>query len=31
MVNLKKGTYKVQVLPKPGYLATWSQPVTLRK
>lgn len=30
-VNLKKGTYKVQVLPKPGYLATWSQPVTLRK
>jgi hypothetical protein len=30
-VNLKKGTYKIQVLAKPGYLATWSQPVTLRK
>jgi hypothetical protein len=30
-VNLKKGTYKVQVLAKYGHLATWSQPVTLRK
>jgi hypothetical protein len=30
-VNLKKGTYKVQVLANYGHLATWSQPVTLRK
>ena len=30
-LNLKKGTYKIQVLAKYGHLATWSQPVTLRK
>ena len=30
-LNLKKGTYVVQVLAKYGHLTTWSQPVTLRK
>ena len=30
-LNLKKGTYKVLVLAKYGHLATWSQPVMVRK
>jgi hypothetical protein len=30
-LNLKKGTYRVQVLAKYGYGETWSRPVTLRR